>query len=391
MIDYKEIAASVKEYLESHRDEMILFLKELVTMETPSNEISTQHKILDFLKMKFETMGFWAFHVPGKNTGGYLYARPSNRDKSLPLQLLIGHCDTVWPTDTIKQMPLAYKDGKMRGPGIYDMKAGLTQIVFALMAIRAMSLPMKMMPIVLINSDEEIGSRESTNAIKRLAKISDRAYILEPPLGLDGKLKTARKGLGRFTITVKGKAAHAGLDPTKGINAIVELSHQVQKLYAMNDFKRGITVNVGMIEGGISPNMVAPKSRAVVDVRVLNKSDGQDITKKIKGLKPYLKDIELYIEGGIGRPPMEKTMRNQQLWKIAKRQGQHLGIELEEATAGGGSDANTTSLFTATLDGLGTPGDGAHATHEYILYNKVIERTALLTLLLITEALNQRL
>ena len=156
MIDYKEIAASVKEYLESHRDEMILFLKELVTMETPSNEISTQHKILDFLKMKFETMGFWAFHVPGQNTGGYLYARPSNRDKSLPLQLLIGHCDTVWPTGTIKQMPLAYKDGKMRGPGIYDMKAGLTQIVFALLAIKAIPLPMKMTPIIFINSDEDM-------------------------------------------------------------------------------------------------------------------------------------------------------------------------------------------------------------------------------------------
>lgn len=391
MIKHKESAAGVQEYLGSHREEMILFLKELVAMETPSKEIGTQHRILDFLKGKFEAMGFWALHVPGKNTGGYLYIRPRNRDKSRPIQLLIGHCDTVWPTGTIKQMPITYGDGKIRGPGIYDMKAGLTQIVFALMAIRAMSLPMQMNPIVLINSDEEIGSRESTNAIKRLAKISDRAYVLEPPLGLDGKLKTARKGLGRFTITVKGKAAHAGLDPTKGINAIVELSHQVQKLYAMNDFKRGITVNIGMIEGGISPNMVAPESRAVVDVRVLKKLDGQYITKKIKGLKPYLKDIELYIEGGIGRPPMPKTSRNQQLWKMAKRQGQHLGIELEEATAGGGSDANTTSLFTATLDGLGTPGDGAHATHEYILPNKLIERTALLTLLLITEALNPRL
>jgi glutamate carboxypeptidase len=240
---------------------------------------------------------------------------------------------------------------------------------------------------VLINSDEEIGSRESTTIIKRLAKVANRAYVLEPPLGLEGQLKTARKGLGRFTLKVTGKAAHAGLDPQKGINAIVELSHQVQQLYAMNDFEKGITVNVGTIEGGISPNMVAPESKAVVDVRVLTEADGEFITKKIRGLKSHLPNVKLKVEGGIGRPPMEKTERNQELWKMAQRQGQHLGIELEQATAGGGSDANTTSIFTATLDGLGTPGDGAHATHEYIFESKLIERTALLALLLLAETL----
>jgi glutamate carboxypeptidase len=178
------------------------------------------------------------------------------------------------------------------------------------------------------------------------------------------------------------------LDPEKGINAIVELSHQVQHLYAMNDIARGITVNVGMIEGGISPNTVAPTSKAVVDVRVLKEADGIYITEKIKGLRPFLPNVKLQIEGGIGRPPMEKTPRNQELWKIAKEQGQRLGINLQQATAGGGSDANTTSVFTATLDGLGTPGDGAHATHEYIFQNKLIERTALLVLLLLAEPLN---
>jgi glutamate carboxypeptidase len=208
-------------------------------------------------------------------------------------------------------------------------------------------------------------------------------------LGLNGKLKTARKGLGRFTINVRGKAAHAGLDPGKGVNAIVELSRQVQKLYAMNDFEKGITVNIGMIEGGISPNVIAPSSKAVIDVRVLKKADGDFITKKIKALKPVHKDIVMEIEGGIGRPPMEKTPRNQLLWERAKVQGQLLGLDLEEATAGGGSDANTTSLYTATLDGLGTPGDGAHAEHEHVLENKLIERTALLTLLLLLEPLKK--
>ena len=273
--------------------------------------------------------------------------------------------------------------------GIYDMKAGLAQIMFSIQTIQELSLNLTVTPVILINSDEEIGSKESTRIIKRLARIVNRAYILEPPLGLDGKLKTARKGIGRFIITVKGKAAHAGLDPKKGVNAIVELSHQVQALFAMNDFDKGITVNVGMIEGGISANVIAPESKAIVDVRVLNKSDGEYITKKIHQLKPILSDIELTVEGNIGRPPMEKTERNKKLWHLAKVNGSLLGLELSEATAGGGSDGNTTSLFTPTLDGLGTTGDGAHAAHEFIFLEKLPERTALLSLLLLAEPLKK--
>ena len=388
MKNHDKIVASAKEYLMANKEKMILFLKELVEIETPSDKINSQHQILNFLNDRFSAMGYYVIHVSGKNSGGYLYARLKNRKKHLPIQLMIGHCDTVWPIGTLEKMPLTYIKGKIKGPGVYDMKAGITQMVFSLMAIRHMNIPLSVEPVVFINSDEEIGSRESTNALRRLAILANRAYVLEPPLGLSGKLKTARKGLGRFTVTVRGKAAHAGLDPSKGVNAIVELSQQVQRLYAMNDLENGISVNIGMIEGGISPNVIAPFSKAVIDVRVLKEADGVAITKKIKSLKPIHKDVIMEIEGGIGRPPMEKTPRNQLLWKMAKRQGQHLGLELEEATAGGGSDGNTTSLYTATLDGLGTPGDGAHAAHEYILQNKLIERTALLTLLLLLEPLN---
>ncbi|MCX2720761.1 M20 family metallopeptidase [Lentiprolixibacter aurantiacus] len=380
--------AEILSFLHAHEDEMREFLGDLVSMETPSHNKEAQHIILEFLRERFEALGFHVLHVPGKKTGGYLYARPLKRNKNRPIQLLIGHCDTVWPTGTLQERPLSYEKGKIKGPGVYDMKAGLTQIFYALAAIQSMPLPIKVEPVVVINSDEEIGSWESTSIIKRLSRIASRAFILEPPLGLDGKLKTARKGIGRFTITVKGKAAHAGLDPTKGINAIVELSHQVQQLYAMNDYEKGITVNVGTIEGGISPNTVAPMSKAVVDVRVLSEKDGEFITKKIKSLKPHHRDVELIIEGAIGRPPMEKTPRNQELWRIAQLQGKQLGLKLEEATAGGGSDANTTSLYTASLDGLGTPGDGAHALHEFIFEKKLLERTALLTLLLLTEPIN---
>jgi glutamate carboxypeptidase len=188
-------------------------------------------------------------------------------------------------------------------------------------------------------------------------------------------------------VTVK--AAHAGLDPGKGVNAIVALSHLVQQLHAMNDFEKGITVNVGTIQGGISPNVVAPESKAVVDVRVANEKDGKAISSKISELRSTLPDVKIHIEGGMGRPPMERTPRNQKLWQLAKARALLLGLELEEATAGGGSDGNTTSAYTATLDGLGTTGDGAHAPHEFIFVEQLVERTALLALLLLSDSIKE--
>ena len=384
----QHIANSILDYFKDNRQAMVDFLKKLVAIETPSNNKNSQNKILKFLEDQLQNLDLYTVRVPGKKTGGYLYARPSFKSPNKSWQLLLGHCDTVWDINTLKDMPITQRNGKITGPGIYDMKAGLTQIIFSLKAIKDLSLELKIIPLVFINSDEEIGSIESTPAIERLSKIVNRAFVMEPPLGLEGKLKTARKGIGRFTITIKGKAAHAGLDPEKGVNAIVELSHQVQKLFGMNDFERGITVNVGLIQGGYSPNVIAPESKAVIDVRVLNHKDGEFITKKIQGLKPTLDDIELTVEGAIGRQPMEKTPRNRKLWKLAKNNAKLIGISLQQATSGGGSDGNTTSLFTATLDGLGTTGDGAHAEHEFIYIDKLIERTTLLTLLLIENVMD---
>ena len=382
------IAKEILAYFKARNDNMVEFLENLIRYESPSSNPKAQKVLLEFLGNKLKSLGYFTNYVPGKKTGGYLYARPLHRDRKKPLQLLLGHCDTVWEKNTLVKMPISKKNSKMTGPGIYDMKAGLTQLIFSLQAIHQMSLNASLNPVIIINSDEEIGSRESQHIIKRLAKISDRAFVLEPPLGYEGKLKTARKGLGRFTITVTGKAAHAGLDPGKGVNAIVELSHQIQRLFAMNDFDKGITVNVGTIQGGISPNVVAPESKAVVDVRVLNKEDGELITEQIYGLQPSIPDVEIKVEGGIGRPPMERTARNQKLWQLAKTKALLLGLDLEDATAGGGSDGNTTSTYTATLDGLGTTGDGAHAIHEFIFLDQLPERTALLTLLLLSKSLD---
>lgn len=375
----------IVKYLEQNRSEMFRFLEKLVKTESPSRMPETQEEVFGILSKKLKKLGYSIFRFPGKETGGYIYARPKKRKGRPKSQLLIGHCDTVWPLGTLEKQPYKENSSKISGPGIFDMKAGLTQIVFALQSLKDLGISPSLLPIVFINSDEEIGSRETTPVIERLAKVVARAFVLEPPMGLDGRLKTARKGLGRFTITVKGKAAHAGLDPGKGASAIIELSHQIQKLFALNNPKKGITVNVGMIEGGVSANVVAPESKAMVDVRVLNWDDAKKINKKIHSLKPMDNDTELHIEGSVGRPPMERTKRNKKLWKIAKEKAALLGINIKQSIAGGGSDGNTTSQFTATLDGLGTVGDGAHATHEFIFKDKLIERTALLALLIAAE------
>jgi glutamate carboxypeptidase len=377
-----QLSDRILNFLNARHSEMVAFIRQLVLLESPTSNPSAQGPLLDLLQDTFQAMGFFVLRMPGSFSGGYLMARPRQRTKHQPLQLLIGHCDTVWPVGTLLHMPLKQDSEIIKGPGIYDMKAGITQMVFALKALKALRLSTLYTPVILINSDEERGSRDSTHAIRLLAKISSRAFILEPPLGIVGKLKTARKGLGRFNLTVKGVPAHAGLDPGKGASAILELSHLVQRLFALNDFEKGITVNVGMIEGGTQANVIASESKAVIDVRVLTAEDGEKVTNEILNLTPVHPDVRLEITGGIGRPPMEKTKRNEQLWLAARNKGLELGLDLKDVTAGGGSDGNTTSLYTATLDGLGTTGDGAHATHEFIYSSHLVERTALLTLLL---------
>jgi glutamate carboxypeptidase len=384
----KSVAKHIVNYLKENQESMILFLKKLVEAESPSRDANSQVKIIGLLKSALEELDFYVIQMPGKVTGGFILARPIMRLKKNPIQLLIGHCDTVWEKDTILEMPITQDKNKITGPGIFDMKAGLSQIIYSLRAIRDLQLDCPLTPVIIINSDEEIGSIESEKAIINISKIANRAFILEPPLGIKGKLKTARKGIGRFTLTVRGKPAHAGLNPDEGACAIVELSYHIQHLFSLNDFDKGITLNIGMIEGGTSANVVAAESRAVIDVRVHNHKDAEFITKEILSLKPINNEVELAVEGYFGRPPMERTNRNQKLWKIARNLGELIDIELEESTAGGGSDGNTTSMFTATLDGLGTIGDGAHAKHEFIFTDKLIERTALLTILLTANPLN---
>ena len=368
---------------------MVALLEDLVRMETPSTDASSQAPIRQRLKAEFEAIGYRSVLVPGRDSGGHVYAAPKDRTgRSSANQLMLGHCDTVWPLGTLEKMPLRRKGNRIHGPGIYDMKAGLVEMLYSLRAIRALSLEPVVTPLCFINSDEEIGSRESARYIHALAKQMDRCMVLEPSLGAAGKIKTARKGVGRFRISVRGRAAHAGLDPGAGASAILELSHVIQKLFALNDAERGTSVNVGVIDGGIRPNMVAPESSAVVDVRVESAEDAKQVESAILGLQAETPGVCLDIEGFIGRPPMERTEKNRQFWRVALELAREIDLDLEQGTAGGGSDGNTTSLYTATLDGLGAVGDGAHADHEYIEVDRLPERCALLAQLLLAPPLN---
>jgi glutamate carboxypeptidase len=375
-----ETTQAVLAYLREHRPALVGFLERLALAESPSSEPRSQDEVLEILSEGFIEIGYEVRRIPGRESGGHLYARPERRHRSA--QLLLGHCDTVWPLGTLDAMPVEVRDDVIKGPGVYDMKGGLAQMIFALRALGDLGLRPTVMPIVFVNSDEEVGSKESTRQIRRLARVVERVFVMEPSLGLSGKLKTARKGVGRYELTVTGVAAHAGLDPEQGASAILELSYLIQALFAINDPEHGTTVNVGIIDGGLGPNVIAPESSATVDVRVPTKEDALRVEETILGLKPVTPGVTLHVEGGMGRPPMERTPRNRRLWETARGLGMELGLDLQEGMAGGGSDGNTTSLFTATLDGLGAVGDGAHSRHEFAYTDRIVERCALLALLL---------
>jgi glutamate carboxypeptidase len=361
---------------------MVALLVDLARLESPTDDPSSTARVLDRLELEFERSRMNVRRVIGTRTAGVLISTPAKRLKGRPLQLLVGHCDTVWPVGTSEHMPVEVVEHQIRGPGVFDMKGGLVQMIFALRALSALGLNVPATPVALVNSDEESGSPESRRTSIRLARRAARAFVLEPAFGPRGRLKTARKAVGEFEIVIRGRAAHAGLDPGAGSSAVLELSHQIQQLFALNDPARGVTVNVGTVEGGVRSNVVAPEVRARVDVRVPSTADVVRLDGMLRNLRPVDPGTTIQVSGGFKHPPLEPVPRNQSLWRTAQRVGRDLGLELEDAAVGGASDGNTISQHTATLDGLGPVGDGAHAAHEYIIASTLQERTALVALLL---------
>ena len=380
-----ELGGEIRRLARGERDFMLSLLEELVSLESPSDDVESQGPVQERLSRSLSDLGFRVRRIPGRRTGGVLYAVPRKRVRGRGAQLLLGHSDTVWPRGTLETMPLREEGGRLMGPGVFDMKGGLVQMVVALRILRTLGLEPPLTPVVLVNSDEEIGSPESGRVIRRLARRVVRAFIPEPSMGPEGRVKTTRKGWSRFTLKVTGRAAHAGLDPEGGASAILELAHLIQALHAMTDLEGGVTVNVGVIRGGSRSNVIAPEASAEVDIRVLRQAQAREVEEAIRSLDTTVPGTSLEVVARGAVPPLEPTPGNRALWEAARKAARDVGLTLEETTAGGGSDGNTTSLYTPTLDGIGAVGDGAHAPHEFLFVDRHVERCALLARLLLLD------
>ena len=297
--------------------------------------------------------------------------------------LLIGHHDTVWAKGTLARMPFRIRGGRAYGPGILDMKAGIVQLITAIRALHALGVEPASSVRFFLNPEEETGSQAFRREIEHESKRSRAVLVLEPAAE-GGALKTARKGVGEFRISVQGKSAHAGTDPAAGINAINELARQILRIEKLAQPRRGLTLNLGIVEGGTRPNVVPELARATVDVRIPRADDQARIEKAIFALKAVHPGARLKIEGGINRPPMERAM-TKDLFRVARTLAGQLGFEVRGATTGGGSDGNlSAALGIPTLDGLGAVGDGAHALDEHVIIRELPRRAALLAALLAT-------
>lgn len=355
--------------------EALWFLEQMVSMESPSFDKELTGKFVLFLGRKFHEFGGEVDFVPAEKFGNHI--RVKFPGKSAERILLLGHTDTVWPAGEIAKRPFKVEGGRATGPGVFDMKAGIVLMWMALDALQKARGGLSKSVIVLLASDEEAGSTSSRSLIESEASQCQAVFVLEPSLP-GGILKTARKGVGRFTVKAIGKAAHAGIDPEKGVNAIEEISRQILKIQKMTDLARGTTVTVGVVQGGTRSNVVPAEAAAEIDVRITSIEEAERISKTIKGLSSELPGARLEIRGSINRPPMERTADTARLFELARRIAAQIGIELEEASTGGASDGNFTSaLGIPTLDGLGAVGDGAHAIHEWVDVESLPQRATL--------------
>jgi len=369
-------------YAQSKHNEIVALLREMVECESPTDDAAAVNRFVDLLGDKVSGAGK-VKTCPGGKFGRHFqceFALPGRRKTGRILAL--GHSDTVWPLGSLRSMPFREAEGRLWGPGILDMKAGLAFFLFAMRALRELEIPVRRNVALQVNADEEVGSDTSRPITEKEARRSAAVLVLEPGTGLSGKLKTARKGVGAFEVTVRGRASHAGVDFEAGASAIVELARQIDRIAAFTNLKRGITVNPGVIEGGSRSNVVAAEARVEVDIRVARLKDAPGLEKKFRSLRPFDKRCSIEISGGLNRPPMERSAGVVELFRLARRLGAEMGVVVEESATGGGSDGNfTAALGVPTLDGLGGVGEGAHAPNESILVDRIADRTALIAAL----------
>jgi glutamate carboxypeptidase len=372
-------------YFEDRRDKMVETVRQLVEIESPSDNKQAVDQIAALLAGRFERLGGHSKFHRTQNFGDHLQVDFAGKRGGKPI-LLLGHYDTVYPVGTLKTMPCRIADGRIYGPGTLDMKSGITMMLYAIEALRSWHQDTLPRPVtVLLVSDEEVGSDSSRHVTESLAKRSEAVLVLEPSFGAHGAVKTARKGVAEYTMKVTGIAAHSGLDFENGESAILELARQIPLISKLTDLKRGLTVNVGLVQGGSRANVIPAEATATIDVRIAAMKDAAGIDKQIRALKPFNRKCKIEIKGGVNRPPLERKDGVVTLYKQAVDIAGQLGWKLEEAAVGGGSDGNfTAGLKIPTLDGLGGVGDGAHAVHESILVAELPRRTALLARLLET-------
>jgi len=382
-----EVAVAVRAELEPRRQEMVDLLGQLVQIESPSDDRAGLDRYAAQLKSLFGEFGPIETLDPGDDRRGRhlrLTIAGTPGGDAQPHAVALCHYDTVWSAGTLARIPFSVDAaGVARGPGCFDMKGGMVVLYYALRALRARGLAPKRRLQVLFTSDEEIGSPTSRAVIEQTARGAAVAYILESPLP-GGTLKTARKGTGDYFVRIQGRAAHAGVEPQKGISATHELAQQTLALHALNDYAAGTTVNVGVVHGGTRPNVVAAEAEAHVDVRVQTLAEAERIDAAIRGLKATLAGAGLTIDGGLNRPPMERSAAMAALFEQARQIARGMGVDLNEGSTGGGSDGNfTAAMGVPTLDGLGPEGEGAHAAHEHVDTESFPRRAALVAGLLV--------
>jgi len=374
---------TIKEIIESNHNEMLEYLRKIVEFESPSHDKEKLDKLAEWISNAFkELTGGKSEIIEVEKYGNHVRCEWGEGDKQI---LILAHFDTVWPAGTLKKKPFRIDGDRAYGPGVFDMKGGLIQGLFALKALRQVGVKLNKKIVFFFDSDEEIGNPSSKKLIEKEAKRSDYVFVLEP--AMDGGLKTSRKGVGIYQLAVRGIPSHAGADPEKGVSAIDELARQIVKLHSQTDLSSGTTINVGTISGGTASNVIAERATAKIDVRAKTTEELKRIHQLILGLRPIKDKIEITTSGEINRMPLERTESIREMFEVARNIAKNeIGFELTQKETGGYSDGNITAPFAPTLDGLGAVGGGAHANHEHLLISHMPERCALLAGLLIHYA-----
>ena len=357
----------------ANHDWLLEFVEALVAIESPSDDAPAVNRCGAELSSRLEAIGGRISRVPSATAGDHLRAAFGDGPRQI---LLLGHFDTVWPLGTLARMPLKRDGGRLHGPGVFDMKAGIGLATLATRALIDRGALDGAQVVMLWTTDEEVGSATSRALIEAEASKSEAVLVFEPSRP-GGALKTSRKGVGQFELIARGVSAHAGLDPGKGISAVRELARQVLAIDDLQDPQHGVTLTVGVVSGGTRANVVPAEARAIVDARATTRADADRVTLAMRSLKPQVSGATISITGGFDRPPLERTPAVEHLFSHAKAAAADLGIVLEEGSAGGGSDGNfTAALGVPTLDGFGAIGDGAHALHEHVEIDALVPRAA---------------